>query len=399
MVNYCKLDNYVKDTKQVICNCEIKYKQIVISDVANQSDILYYNFTNNDESSNAMKCYYTLFTKEGIFTNIASYILMITICVFLISIFLFYKFGYHFIEENIKVVLLSRKEKVKKIKNISNPKEKSSKKKEKRKSKILINKIDKDKNKINKKLKINQIKLKEKSARKSSSKMDFIYSNNLKFINNNLVSKNTKNSNNNIVFNDYELNTMIYKDALKLDKRKFKKYYISLIKTKHPILFSFYPIKDYNSKIIKIDLFFLSFSIYYFTNYLFFDEKVIHNIYKDEGIYNFLYLIPFILYSFIISNILIIIIKYFTLSERDICKIKNVSIRKSDNIIYKVKRCIMIKYICFYILCLLFLFLFWYILSSFGAVYQNTQVYLIKNALISFSCSLVFPFIFNLIPG
>ena len=192
---------------------------------------------------------------------------------------------------------------------------------------------------------------------------------------------------------------MNYKDALKFDKRKFKNYYISLLKIKHPILFSFYPIKDYNSKIIKIDLFFLSFSLYYFTNYLFFDEKVIHNIYKDKGFYNFIYLIPFILYSFIISNTLIIFIKYFSLSERDICKIKNISIIKSDNIIYKIKKRITIKYICFYCLCLLFLFLFLYILSSFGAVYQNTQVYLIKNTLISFSFSLIYPFIINLIPG
>ena len=250
-----------------------------------------------------------------------------------------------------------------------------------------------------KKMSINKLRSNNKSSQKSTSKMDFIYSKKLKLLNSNLISRNTKNVNKKLLFNDYELNTMNYKDALKLDKRTFKKYYISLIKTKHPIFFSFCPIKDYNSKIIKIDLFFLSFSIYYFINYFFFDEKVIHNIYKGKGLYNFIKLIPFILYSFIISNILIIFIKFFSLSERDICKIKNISTNKSNEIIDKVKRCIIIKYICFYMLCLLFLFLFWYILSSFGAVYQHTQVYLIKNALISFSFSLVFPFIFNLILG
>ena len=409
--NNCQLDNYDPNSKQVICNCEIKNKQIVISDIANQSDLLYYNFSNNDGTSNTMKCYYTLFTKNGFFTNIANYILLITIIVFLLSIFLFYKFGFHTLEEDIKDLLLLRKKKIKKNKNISNPKEKKKIKDENRKSKSIINKIDININKKNKKMSlnkkmsifkkmsINKTKLNEKSIRKSSSKIDFIYSNKLKYINNNLISKNTKTTSNKLEFNDFELNTMNYKDALKLDKRKFENYYISLIKTKHPIFFSFYPIKDYNSKIIKIDLFFLSFSIYYSINYLFFDEKVIHNIYKDKGFYNFIFLIPFILYSFIISNILIIVIKYFSLSERDICKIKNISINKSDDLIYKVKRCIIIKYIIFYFLCLLFLFLFWYILSSFGAVYKNTQLYLIKNTLISFAFSLIYPFIINLIPG
>ena len=38
----------------------------------NQSDILYYNFTSKEETSNLiiMKCYYTLFTKKGLENNI-----------------------------------------------------------------------------------------------------------------------------------------------------------------------------------------------------------------------------------------------------------------------------------------------------------------------------------------
>ena len=242
------------------------------------------------------------------------------------------------------------------------------------------------------------MKINDKSILKSSSKLDFIYSKKIKIINNNLMSMNERTTSTKITYSDYELNTMNFKDALIFDKRKFKHYYMSLLKTKHPILFSFYPIKDYNLKVIKIDLFFLSFSIYYFINYLFFNEKVIHNIYVNGGFY-IIYLIPFTFYAFIISNILIIFIKFFSLSERDIYKIKYISINKPNNIVYKIKRCIMIKYIFFYIFGLLFLFLFWYILSSFGAVYHNTQVYLIKNTLISFSFSLIYPFIINLIPG
>ena len=152
--------------------------------------------------------------------------------------------------------------------------------------------------------------------------------------------------------------------------------------------------------IIKINIFILSFSIYYFINGLFFDEQVIHKIYEDQGKYNFIYLIPFILYSFIISHTLTIILKYFSLSEKNINEIKNEkTINKANDKANKVQKCLIIKYICFYIIGTIFLFFLWYYLSSFGAVYQNTQVYLFKNTLISFGFSLFYPFVINILPG
>ena len=39
-----------------------------------------------------------------------------------------------------------------------------------------------------------------------------------------------------------------------------------------------------------------------------------------------------------------------------------------------------------------------YYLTSFNAIYQNTQVYLIENTFISFGISLFYPFIINLFP-
>ena len=42
--------------------------------------------------------------------------------------------------------------------------------------------------------------------------------------------------------------------------------------------------------------------------------------------------------------------------------------------------------------------MFWYYLTSFNAIYKNTQIYLIKNTCISFGFSLVYPFIINIFP-
>ena len=193
---------------------------------------------------------------------------------------------------------------------------------------------------------------------------------------------------------------MIYKDALKYDKRNICDNYTYLIRTKNYIIFAFCPIKDYNSTIIKISLFFIFLSIFLFINALFFDEPTIHKIYEDEGFYNFIYLVPHIFCSFVISYSLNTIIKFIFLSERNICQIKRENnIDNIYDITEKVKKRLIIKYICFYCISVIFLLFFWYYLSSFGAIYQNTQVYLIKNTAISFAVALVYPFIISIFPA
>ena len=63
----------------------------------------------------------------------------------------------------------------------------------------------------------------------------------------------------NIDYNDYELNNLKYKEALKLDKRNYINFYLSLLRTKHALIFTFYTKTDYNSRYIKICLFFFLF--------------------------------------------------------------------------------------------------------------------------------------------
>ena len=80
---------------------------------------------------------------------------------------------------------------------------------------------------------------------------------------------------------------------------------------KHLLLFSFYPNKDYNSRIIKIFLFFFFFSEHFTINTLFYTDSTMHKIYEDKGSFNLIYKIPQILYSSILSAVLSSIIKYF----------------------------------------------------------------------------------------
>ena len=60
---------------------------------------------------------------------------------------------------------------------------------------------------------------------------------------------------------------------------------------------------------------------------------------------------------------------------------------------------IKIKYAIFFILNFILLGLFWYYLTCFNAIYENTQIDLIENTCISFGFSLVYPFIINIFPS
>ena len=187
-----------------------------------------------------------------------------------------------------------------------------------------------------------------------------------------------------------------YKKALKIDTRTFFQYYISLIKRKQIFFSTFYTKDDYNSKAIKLSLFIFIIAEYYAVNCLFFNDSTMHKIYEDEGSYNFIYQIPQILYSSIISNSITILVRLLALSENSILKIKG---NKDNNEISRIVKYLFFKFIIYFVLSFIFLVFFWFYLSSFCAVYKNTQLHLIKDTAISFSLSSLYPFGLCLLPG
>ena len=104
-----------------------------------------------------------------------------------------------------------------------------------------------------------------------------------------------------MTYNDEELNNLKYELAIKFDKRKYRQYYFSLLKTKHVLIFTFFNNNDYNSKIIKLDLFLFNFTLFYIINAMFFNDDSMHKIYKNKGSFDFIDQLPQIIYSSIIS--------------------------------------------------------------------------------------------------
>ena len=129
-------------------------------------------------------------------------------------------------------------------------------------------------------------------------------------------------SENKINVPESELNFIEYSEAKKIDKRTYLEYYFSLVKTRHPLISSFLPNTDYNSRAIKICLFFFSFASAFIINSLFFTDETMHKILEDEGIFNIVYNLPKIIYSTLISTVINIIIKMLALSQDSILAIK-----------------------------------------------------------------------------
>ena len=69
---------------------------------------------------------------------------------------------------------------------------------------------------------------------------------------------------------DSQINRLSYENALKSDKRIFSDFYLSIIRTNHTIFFSFSKRFDFNSRILKIFLFFFNFTVYFKNKFTFF---------------------------------------------------------------------------------------------------------------------------------
>ena len=410
--NNCTYNGYSIAKKKASCECETKIKIDLISKLLEEENYLsnYFDITENSNVNiGTMKCISLLFSKNGLIKNIGSYILFISLLILLLSITIVYKCGMDLHQNDINKIVNLKKHKKKKEMDIFNYDKKSSTHRHKKLKKTISSP---NKKKVNMRNNIHLNKEIERSKRVylSSSRLE---------IKNNLTNiyKEKSNKKENIIvdnenkikqerniisflnYKDIEIYTLSFNETWELNKKVSYEYYFYLIKTKIPFLFAFYPIDDYNLKIIKICLFFLFFDIYFAVNTFFFNETTIHNIYKNRGKYDFLYFFPQIIYSFLISYFTTSFIKYFSLSERNILEIKNE--KNKDNLndkIEAIKRCLVLKYILFFIISFVFIIVFWFYLSSFCAVYKNTQIYLIINTLISLTICIIFIITFNLLP-
>ena len=216
--------------------------------------------------------------------------------------------------------------------------------------------------------------------------------NDIKTSNNNVIryKKNKEYLNNDIppiIDNDYINNTIKYSDldlvdyntAIENDTRTNLEIFLSISKKRQIYIFCF--IRDHNIRILKMSLIIFCFINYFVVNLFFFNKTVIHQIYIDNGKYNFGYQIKYVFLSALISCIFLYIAKYiFTFDN-------------SPKQLIQIIKCVDISLI---VIILLFLF-YWLYIGSFCSVYIKTQKHLIINFVLTIIVSIIYEFILTVI--
>ena len=420
----CVFSKYNYETQKPYYSCEVKQSSKSFADMHIDKSLLYKNFVDIKNIANIkiLNCYNILFKRKYIKKNIGFFISIIIILFHIIGIFILYKIDWNILnikiddiivsKQNLKLYMNEKKLKLKrqKYKNrrINNKKHKSilmikenknNYKNVKHKNNLIIptKEIKNNNNYYKNYIPTYNSHRNPDNIKENQTNIDKQNSfSNLKSPNMMQIQKIIRVSKKIMKFDDEELNNLSYKLALIYDKRTYTQYYMSLLRTKHIIFFSFFNNNDYNSKIIKIDLFFIGFILDCTVNALFFNDETMHKIYEDKGTFNFVYQLPQIIYSYLISYILNILLNLLAISEDDIINFKQIktNIRGKD-----LKRKSFIKFISFISLGFILLFCFGYYLSMFCTIYTNTQIHLIKDTLISFGISLVSPIIIYIFPG
>ena len=377
----CTYNKYDSNIKKVLCQCHKSKDRIDISEI-NKTELLF-KFSNEKTLTNLriLKCRKLLFSKNGLIKNLGSYIIILIILFYILSAIYFYLKGYDLLCNQINEIL-NKKE-------IINDIESNSKNEFKE---ITTDYLSSKNNKLPNRNNYFKSNIETKLDSDISIKKN-LYNH----YRNNYAKKESEKSTD---YAECELNKISYQEALKNDKRTYFQFYISLIKSKHILVFTFYPSKDYNSYIIKVCLFFFVYAFIIFVNALFFNDSAMNKIYEEKGKYNFIYFLPQMIYSILISFIFALMMYSLGLSQKNILEIKQETNRFNlkGKVLLVIRR-IIIKVACFFILSFICLLIFWYYLSCFCVVYKNTQNFLIINALICYLITLIYQFIFYLIPG
>ena len=381
----CLYEGYDNKKKLSKCHCSIQKRSNLFSDIYQKE--LIYKFSNIQRTTNLdiLKCYKLIISRDAFAKNFVNYIFILIIFFYIFSAVYIYKKGYNLICEQVNKILEAKNIELKESKcDLSfeflkrNSKEISSSSNRNNKN-ITKNNFSKSDNDLKLSTNINESKIITKTKFKKEEEKD--------------AEKIMK-------YTDYEINIISFQEAIEKDKRTFFQYYISLLKTNHILIFSFNPNTDYNSYLIKICLFLFYLMLNLVINALFFNDSTMHQIYLDKGTFNLKYIFPKIIYTILISFLIYICIRKIALTQKEIIDIKHEKNRNNLNakVLIAIK-CIIIKIIVFFICSIILLLIFWYYISCFCIVYKNTQIYLIKNVLITYAILFMYPFILCLIPA
>ena len=191
---------------------------------------------------------------------------------------------------------------------------------------------------------------------------------------------------------DYELNNLEFNKAIELDNRGYCCIYYSILKREHILFFTFFSWNDYNLIYIKFARFFFLLSTLMGMNVFFFFDKSLHELYLNKGKFDFVLLIPQIILSSLVSHVSEVVICFLTMTDKYVYQFKTLEENDMNkSVVMKSLKCVKIKLISFFIFIFILMIVYWYLISSFCAVYENTQITFLMNFAFSFLLYLIYP--------
>ena len=405
----CRFSEYSLEKHFLKCECDFEDNEINFENSNFNSKYIYESFYNVLKFSNykVLKCYNLTFNLNIFKNNEGNKIAIIFFVFYLILLFVYFIKGITSFKIDISKNILDIKNKFSDNNNNKdniNPKDIQSKKLKKTIITKKYNKLKENHKSLKSKL-FSFPPKKNKTLKKKSKISDLqilnIDNSKSKYLleNNGIQEMNkaifpTKREQN---LDNYELNNLEYNIALNLDKRNFFEIYLSFLRRENLFIFTFFVCNDHNLIYVKYSRFIFLFCSDMALNVFFFADETMHKMFLDYGKYNFIQQIPQILYSTVISQILEIFLCYLSLTDKHYYKAKNIDI-KSKFMILQIIKCVKIKLFFFYLSTGLILCFYWYTITCFCAVYENTQSAFIKDSLLSFGLGLLYPFIIYLFP-
>ena len=416
----CHTTSYDLDSKYLKCECEVYDDDITLNLKHITGDNIGDSFHSTLKNSNwkVMICYNLVFNFKIFCHNYGSILSLIFFLIYVGFIVLFIIKGIEPLQIVISKIMFEEKSDNKDSEvNLNSPKDsqinKRTKKKKKSKKKVriklyppkksnsrnqnngitiikdsisvneskklksekLLTNVDKVKNDLNKSKKVKEVTYTE--IAESKKKKDITKKKEEKILGD---------------LDDFQLNNLNYEDAVKYDKRSFLKTYWSVLLREHLLIFTFMTWKDYNLFYIKIDRFLVLICTQMTMNGLFFSDESMHKSNKIDN-YNFVQQLPKIIFSLITTHIIEVALCYFSMTDKTIYLIKELSKEKeNESKIIDETKCMKKKLISFYVITFLLFLFYWYFISAFCAVYQNTQKIFLLDSFISIIVEFIDPF-------
>ena len=192
-----------------------------------------------------------------------------------------------------------------------------------------------------------------------------------------------------------ELNGLSFNEAKVQDKRNCCTYYWQILQVSHLFLFTFCHPGDYNLFIVKFGLLLFSVPLNLTIGALFYTTKDMQIVYLNPSTlirFDLKILARTILTS-IISSIILICLKFLCITHgsiQSLRKIENLDQAKIKSV--RVINCIKFRVCLYYILSLIFLLMFLYYVKCFSAIYPNNKACILRDMLISWILTILYPF-------